>query len=136
MGDTDTLVSILIERYARYRALLDQVAEAIASRSEEELGTLESACCQILQDIRRHWDELDASPDAQPADRNRRDTSWGLLESALAQAAEQQSLNQAALAQWVGEVGAALHEAKATSRVLRAYEGGSGPASLVLGAQA
>jgi hypothetical protein len=121
MHEFDTLVGRLCERYARYQSLLNEVADAIAARAEGRLLVLEPACGQVFKEIQLIWGELEVQLGTDRLEGGAANTSWALLESAMDRAAEQLSLNQAALAQWAGEVGAELQEARAGASAIGAY---------------
>lgn len=135
MEEPETLVLGLLDRYARYHALLDQVAQAIDARAQDTLSILEIACGQVLNDIQVQWAELASGLRTRPFDAGPPETSWALLKSAMGRAAEQLSLNQAALAQWAGEIGATLQESKVRGAALRAYGAVTDEETTSLGAQ-
>lgn len=121
MQDGQTDIPQLISRYARYQELLEEVAQAIQAREEHRLTVLEGACRQVLEDIQMLWSEWESAGQAGEPTGGSPDSSWGLLEASMNRASEQLSLNQAALAQWVGEVGSGLREAHVSRQVVGAY---------------
>ena len=122
MHGNEELLAGLLERYGRYQSLLDQAAMAIEARAQDTLSMLELACTHVLDDIHGQWAELDEHLQTRSSDAGPAGTTWALLESAMARAAEQLSLNQAALSQWAGEVGAMLHDARQGAAAIGAYE--------------
>ncbi len=121
MNDGRADIPQLISRYARYQELLEEVAQAIQARKEHRLTVLECACGQVLEDIQVLWSEWEAAGQVSECTGGTPDTAWGLLEAAMNRASEQLSLNQAALAQWVGEVGNGLREVHVSRQVVGAY---------------
>jgi hypothetical protein len=136
MHAIESLIGQLCERYTRYQSLLNEVADAIAARDEERLLVLEPACGRVSEDIERLWAELEPQWAAARVEGNPGDTSWALLESAISRAAEQLSLNQAALAQWAGEVGGARQETKIGEAALGAYRAVEDTRAIARGAHA
>ncbi len=136
MSTLESEVPQLLERYARYQSLLDEVSQAIEARSQHELSTLEAACRHVLQDMQLHWSAVEGRLRARGTGVDAGDTAWALLESAMGRAAEQLALNQAALAQWAGEVGATLHEAKIGGTAAGVYGMAGDMAAAIFGTRA
>lgn len=134
MREIESLTGQLCERYARYQSLLNEVADAIAARAEERLLVLELACESVIEDIQRFWAELEPQLPVARAKGSLAGTSWALLESAMSRAAEQLSLNHAALAQWVGEVGGRRQETRIGEAALGAYNPVEDTRAIVYGA--
>jgi hypothetical protein len=122
--DVHELIAHLTERYTRYRAILEQVAEAIGTRNAECLTLLEHASSEVLQDIHHHWSLLENGLFSRSAERDPAGTAFAILEHVIKQAADQLALNQASLAQWTGEVGREAHGAWTRGRALEAYSVG------------
>jgi hypothetical protein len=136
MNQAGELVASLVERYARYQSLLEQVHDAIGGRTQESLSLLEVACGHVLEDIQCQWAELESGLQRRAAAGGPVDSSWALLEAAMTRAAEQLAVNQAALAQWVGEAGATLQAVAVGNAVAGAYDVGEATDSQAFGAEA
>lgn len=136
MNQSGDLAASLVERYARYQSLLEQVHDAIGSRTQEPLSLLEVACGHVLEDIQCQWAELESGLQRRASTWGSVDSAWALLEAAMARAAEQLAVNQAALAQWVGEVGATLQVVRHGNAVVGAYDAVEATDSQAFGAKA
>lgn len=136
MNQAGELVPSLVERYARYQSLLEQVHDAIGGRMQESLSLLEVACSHVLEDIQRQWTELENHLQHRASAGGAVDSSWALLEAAMTRAAEQLAVNQAALAQWAGEVGATLQAVRHGNAVVGAYDAVEATDSQAFGAEA
>lgn len=136
MNQAGELVASLVERYARYQSLLEQVHDAIGGRTQESLSLLEVACGHVLEDIQCQWAELESGLQRRASAGGPVDSSWALLEAAMTRAAEQLAVNQAALAQWAGEAGATLQAVAVGNAVVGAYDVGEATGSQAFGRQA
>ena len=136
MNQFGDLVASLVERYARYHALLEEVYDAIRSRTQEPLSLLEVACGHVLEDIQWQWAELESGLQRRAFAERTVDSAWAFLEAAMTRAAEQLAVNQAALAQWAGEVRATRQAVAVGNAVIGAYDAVEATDSQAFGAKA
>lgn len=136
MNQAGELVPSLVERYARYQSLLEQAHEAIDARGQESLSLLEVACGHVLEDIQCQWAKLESGLQRLASAEGSVDSAWAFLEAAMTRAADQLALNQAALAQWTGEVGATLQAVSHGNAVVDAYDAVEATDSQAFGAEA
>ena len=83
MDHSGELVPSLLERYARYQSLLEQVHDAIGSRTQESLSLLEVACGHVLEDIQCQWAELENGLQRRASAEGSVDSAWAYLEAAM-----------------------------------------------------
>lgn len=120
----------LSERYGRYLGLLAQVGHAIAERDARMLAMLESDCFHVLHDLQPQWMEFQQRLDQEDTLDVQAIPAVHYLRHVMVQAKEQASVNEMALAHWLGEVGSHLGQVKQEAQVLRSYEwrqSGHGP---------
>ena len=123
----------LSEQYSRYLSLLAQVGQAIKERDAQTLTILESDCFKVLKDLHPQWMEFQERLDRQASVDVQAIPAVHYLRHVMQQAKELASVNEMALAYWLGEAGAQLGQVKQEEQVLRSYESGQSPRGPFLG---
>ena len=117
------LTEVLTERYGRYLALIEQAWSAIGARDVEALASLDRDCHHLLLELRDEWSaftgrleqESELEPRALPA--------LHRLKDLVERTRDHATMNEGALAQWLGETGSRLREIRRWKNALHGYGG-------------
>ncbi len=124
MDGFNDVVTRLTAQYGHYLSLLEQAGEAIADRDIEALIRLEGDCAGMLSNLKVNWSAFEAHLEGEAEPDPRAIPAVHRMRDLIQRTRDQATVNEGALAQWIGEVGGRLRGVHRWSRAIGGYAHG------------